>query len=239
MTVLLVAAILALAGFVHGMLGFGTALVAMPLLSLFIAPATATPLVCFAMLTVIVVILGRGWRGVNVAAAWRLLIGSVVGLPIGLGVLVYAPEAWVKSVLGVAVAGLGIYNLRAPMLPRLGSAWAFGAGFVSGVLGGAYNLNAAPAVAFAATQGWSSARFHATLQGYFLPASILVWVGQGLSGLWTAEGFHYYLIALPGLLLGVYVGQRAAQRLPTSLFERTLNCGLVGMGILLVASSVR
>src|SRR5262249_725178 len=58
-------------------------------------------------------------------------------------------------------------------------AWLFGLG--AGVLGGAYGMNGPPLVVYGTLRRWSPGRFRATLQGYFLPASLL-----GMAGYWAA-----------------------------------------------------
>src|SRR5262249_25397617 len=50
-------------------------------------------------------------------------------------------------------------------------AWLFG--FTGGVLGGAYGMNGPPLVVYGSLRHWSPEHFRATLQGYFLPASLL------------------------------------------------------------------
>ena len=59
-------------------------------------------------------------------------------------------------------------------------AWLFG--FGAGVLGGAYGMNGPPLVAYGALRHWSPKRFRATLQGYFLPASLVGIAGSGPPG---------------------------------------------------------
>ena len=59
-------AALFVATLVHAALGFGTALVAMPLLAVTVGVRTATPLVGLVVLTTVAVLLAWTWRGVDV-----------------------------------------------------------------------------------------------------------------------------------------------------------------------------
>src|SRR2546423_2318549 len=164
-TLALAVAILFASTFVRSALGFGDALVAMPLLVLAVGVRTATPVVAFAASTIAVVILLRHWRRVDVRATWRLVVASLAGIPFGLLLLKAAPEAYVKIVLGVLLILYGLYSLLAPRLPELQSertAYVFG--FVAGVLGGAYNTNGPPVVVYAALRRWPPEHFRATLQ---------------------------------------------------------------------------
>ncbi|RPJ38420.1 MAG: hypothetical protein EHM35_04575 [Planctomycetaceae bacterium] len=55
----------------HATLGFGTALVAMPLLAVTVGIRLAAPLVGLVVLTTVAVLLARTWRSVDVQVAWR------------------------------------------------------------------------------------------------------------------------------------------------------------------------
>ena len=72
--VLPVVAMLILSAFVRAVLGFGNALIAMPLLALIVSVQVATPLVALVNATTSVVILLRSWRSIDVKASWRLIL---------------------------------------------------------------------------------------------------------------------------------------------------------------------
>ena len=55
--------------------------------------------------------------------------------------------------------------------------WLIGSGFCSGILGGAYGMNGPPLAVYGSLRRWSPQHFRATLQGYFLPASIIGMAG--------------------------------------------------------------
>jgi uncharacterized membrane protein YfcA len=228
-------AVLFAAACVHGTLGFAFALVAMPLLALGVGIQTATPLVAFAGLTTTSLILWGSWRSVDLRAARSLVLASVVGIPVGLVLLRAAPEAWVEAVLGLVLVGFGFYNLSRPRLVALereGWAWLFG--FLAGVLGGAYNTPGPPAVLYGAMRRWEPERFRATLQGLFLPTAVLVWLGHGVSGLWSWRVVRLYALSVPLLVLGIALGRRLAQRIPAARFDRVLYAILVALGVLML-----
>src|SRR5581483_2869772 len=92
--------------------------------------------------------------------------------------------AVVKALLAVVIIGFALYCLlsrRQHALPDDRLAWLFG--FIAGVLGGAYGMNGPPLVIFGSLRRWSPDRFRATVQGYFLPASLLGMFGYWLAGL--------------------------------------------------------
>ena len=206
----------------------------MPLLAMVVNMQVATPLVAFAASTIAITILLGGWRSVDVKAAWRLIVSSLVGIPIGLFFLKTAPESMIKAALGVVLIAFGLYNLIAPKLTRLRSdklAYVFG--LIAGVLGGAYNTNGPPVVIYGTLRGWSPESFRTTLQCYFLPTGGLILVSHGLAGLWTPEVLRLYAYALPVIMLAIFLGGRVSKAVSGGRFNRIVYACLVVMGGLL------
>ena len=223
------------ASLVHATLGFGTGLVAMPLLALTVGVRLATPLVGLVVLTNVAILLALTWRSVDVQVAWRLLLSSAIGIPVGVLTVRFAPEHAVKTILGLLLIAFGLYSLARLGLPIIKrQAWLYVFGFTSGVLGGAYNTNAPPVVMYGAMQQWPVERFQATLQGYFLPAAVLICAGHGLGGLWTRAVLGLYLVALPCVLLALFLGRRLGRRIPAAMFQHLLYGALIVLGLLLL-----
>lgn len=215
--------------------GFGDALIAMPLLTLTIGVQAATPLVALVGVTIALTIVGGSWRSIDIRATWRLILASLVGIPVGLFLLTSAPEEVVKGVLGALIILFSLYGLSHPTLPLLHRQnWAYGFGFVAGILGGAYNTNGPPVVIYGTLRRWPPIRFRATLQGYFLPTIIMIAVGHGLSGLWTFEVLQLYALALPLVLAAIFLGGKLNARIPAGRFERFLYVVLIVLGMLLL-----
>lgn len=235
MELTLVVGILCLATLFHGTLGFGTGLVAMPLLTLVIGIQDATALVAFVILGTTVLVLRRDWRRLERRAAVYLVIGSLPGVPIGILLLTNAPADLIQRGLGVLLILYAIYNLVGPPLfEARHAAWAYTLGFASGVLGGAYNTNAPPVVVYGALRRWPPDVFRATLQAYFVPLALVVWLGHGVSGLWSTEIVTAYLVFLPFGLGALWIGHRLSARLPVASFDRFLYVILIGLGALLL-----
>ena len=232
-TILLALFILFASTLVRSALGFGDALVAMPLLAMVVGVKTATPVVAFAASTIAFLILLKSWRDVDVRATWRLVVSSLVGIPFGLLLLKSAPEVYVKAALGALLILYGLYNLFAPRLPFVESerlAYVFG--FAAGVLGGAYNTNGPPVVVYGALRRWPPENFRATLQGCFVLTGLSILVGHGLAGLWTPLVLQLYLASLPAILLAVFLGARLNRRIPRESFTRVVYAFLVVVGAL-------
>lgn len=236
---LLVVGILFVSTLTRSSLGFGDALIAMPLLVMTIGVRTATPLVAFMGFTIAASILSSDWRDVDIKAVWRLIVSSLVGIPIGTMLLKGAPEGPVKAVLGALLAFFGLYNLVAPRLPTLrwqGFAYAFG--LVAGILGGAYNVNGPPIVIYSALRRWPPERFRVTLQGYFFFFGLALLGSHALAGLWTQDVLRFYGCSLPFILLAVLLGGRLNRSLPQGRFERVVHGFLILIGAYLLVQGV-
>lgn len=219
---------------VHSTLGFGLALVSMPLLALVIDLRTATPLVAFVGLIIEIIILWQSWREVELLSLWRLIGGSILGIPIGLFVLILAPEAWVKAILGILLILFSLYNLLRPRLITLArQQWAYLFGFASGILGGAYNLTGPPVILYGTLSRWSPIKFRANMQSYFVPVTGFIFLGHGLSGLWTMEVLRLCAWTLPLALVAIVVGAKLNQRIPVAQFERLIYGTLIILGVLM------
>ena len=221
--------------------GFGEALIAVPLLALCIPLRVATPLAVLVSITVAVIVVVQDWKKIHLASTGWLVLSSLFGIPLGLLPLTSSHQRMVKVVLAVIIMTFSVYSLTSrtpPKLRRDSRLWLLACGFCAGVLGGAYGMNGPPLVVYGAMRGWSAQSFRATLQGYFLPASLIGMGGYWFAGLWTSSVTHYYLLSLPIALLGVFVGRVINHRLRGAGFFKYLYVGLAGIGALLLVQAI-
>jgi len=222
--------------------GFGEALVAVPLLAFWIPLRLAAPLAVLVSITIAGIVVAQDWKKIHLHSASWLVLSSLLGIPLGLLLLTNSHQRGVKAALAVIIIVFSIYSLigRAPLeLKQDNRAWLVVCGFCAGVLGGAYGMNGPPLVVYGAMRKWSAQHFRATLQGYFLPASVIGLGGYWLAGLWTSAVTHYYLLSLPVTFLGVYIGKVVNHRLQGEAFFKYLYVGLAGVGTLLLAQAIK
>src|SRR5277367_167488 len=181
-----VAAVLFLATIIRSAFGFGEALFAVPLLALALPVEVAAPVAVLASITIALIVVVQDWRAIHARSAGWLVLSTFAGIPLGLWLLKTVPEVAAKAVLAFVIAGFSAYSLLRPGRYELKNdrlAWFFG--FCAGVLGGAYGMNGPPLAIYGSLRKWTPGNFRATLQGYFLPASIAGMVGYFAAGLWT------------------------------------------------------
>lgn len=239
-TILPILAVIFVATLIRSAFGFGEALVAVPLLSLLIPVEQAVPLATLVSITVAAVIVAQDWHKIHVHSAGWLILSTLCGIPLGLWLLTAVAETVVKAILGVVIIGFSAYCLVSRNQFHLKNdrlAWLFG--FSAGVLGGAYGMNGPPLVIYGSLRHWSPEHFRATLQGYFLPASLLGMGGYWLAGLWIPAVTHYYLWSLPIVLVAIFLGRAINQRLKGHSFLRFVHLGLLLVGTVLLIQSLR
>src|SRR5262245_28056234 len=239
-TILPVLAVIFVATLIRSAFGFGEALVAVPLLALLIPVEEAVPLATLVSITVATIVVAQDWDKIHFRSASWLVISTLFGIPLGLWLLTAAAATVVKSILAVVIIGFSSYCLvsRSPYpLKDDRLAWIFG--FGAGVLGGAYGMNGPPLVIYGSLRQWSPEQFRATLQGYFLPASLLGMAGYWLAGLWQPAVTRYYLWTLPLALAAIFLGRAINRRMKGRSFLRYLHSGLLLIGTVLLMQSVR
>jgi len=240
-TLLYVLFIILIATGIRSAFGFGEALVAVPLLAFWIPLPVAAPLAVLVSITIAGIVVVQDWKKIHLRSAGWLVFSSLLGIPLGLLLLTNSHQRGVKAVLALIIIAFSVYSLigRAPLeLKQDSRRWLLGCGFFAGVLGGAYGMNGPPLVVYGTMRRWSAQHFRATLQGYFLPASVIGMSGYWLTGLWTATVTRFYLLSLPVTFLGVYLGRLINHRLQGDTFFKYLYAGLAGVGGLLLVQAI-
>jgi uncharacterized membrane protein YfcA len=240
--ILEVLSVIFFATFIRSALGFGEALVAVPLLALYLPLTVAAPLAVLVSITIAAVVVIQDWRKIHLRSTGWLFASTLSGIPVGLLLLTSTHQRAVKVALAMVILGFALYSLigrRPPELKSDAPAWLVGCGFCAGVLGGAYGMNGPPLVIYGAMRRWSAQHFRATLQGYFLPASIMGMAGYWAAGLWSRAVTHYFLLCVPILWPAIWLGRVVNHRLHGQNFLRYVYLGLMIIAVLLLVESAR
>jgi hypothetical protein len=239
LSLLAMLAVFFFATFIRSAFGFGEALVAVPLLALMMPIEVAAPVAVLVSITIAAIVVAQDWRDINFRSVGWLSISTLFGVPLGLFLLVAVDERLVQAILAVVIIGFSAYCLRRQTLPSLKDdrlAPVFG--FCAGVLGGAYGMNGPPLVIYGSLRGWSPQRFRATLQGYFLPASLMGMGGYWFAGLWTQTVTSHFIKTLPAVVIAVFLGRAVNRRLSGRSFIVYVHVSLLIVGSILFWQSV-
>jgi uncharacterized protein len=241
-TTVYVLIVILIATLIRSVFGFGEALVAVPLLALRLPVNVAAPLAVLVSITVAAVIIMQDWRKIHLRSTGWLLLPTLVGIPLGLWLLTSGSQRLVKAALALVIIAFSAYALigrRPPELHSDSRPWLLIFGFCAGVMGGAYGMNGPALAIYGAMRRWSAQHFRATLQGYFLPASMIGMAGYWLAGLWVPAVTRYYLMSLPLTLAAVLLGRVINHRLHGDAFLKYVHFGLVVIGAILLSQAIR
>lgn len=202
----------------------------------------AAPLTVLISITIAAVVVLQDWKKIHLLSTGWLVFSTLFGIPLGLLLLTSAHPHLVKATLGVIIALFAIYSLigcTPLVLERDSRLWLFVCGFAAGVLGGAYGMNGPPLVIYGAMRRWTAPQFRATLQGYFLPASLIGMAGYWLAGLWVPEVTRYYLLSLPVVLPAIFLGRALNRQMRGDSFLKFVHVGLIVIGTTLLLQAAR
>ena len=182
------AGVIALASFVLGLAGFGIGLVAMALLPFLMSPVTAIVVLTIYTTVLVLAIFVPVWRDFEPSSVLDMVLGSVVGTPLGVWVLSALPIATLKRLIGATLVVI-VFLEWARVRPRhlVGRACGVGAGLLAGIAGGAVGTPGPPVILYATTQGWSPRTFKANLQAFFFVNQVIILAGYWWAGLVNDE----------------------------------------------------
>ena len=244
---LIIASAFAIGAFVQTIAGFGSALVIMPILTVFVGVQPAATVMAIVGFTVVVVVLYQNWHGLRWKEAALLLCGSVVGIPVGAMALKSLPAAPVVAFLGVimlAYAGYSFWSSgqatadsqESPRVVTLADR-VIGVlvGFCAGLLGGAYATDGPPLIVYGAAKRWPKESFRSILQACFFVNGIVILLCYGVGGLFTREVVTYCAYGIPGMGVGIALGTVLDRRINHARFHRVLLAMILLLGGVLVA----
>jgi uncharacterized protein len=196
-------------GFVSGLAGFGTALMALGIWLYVLTPALAVPLVLICSVSSQLFTLPSMWRLMDFRLALPFVLGGLAGMPIGTLLVARADPQVFKLSVGVMliVFPTALYFTRAPLSFRFGGKAADAAvGFAGGILGGLAGLSGPPPTLWASVRGWTKDQRRGVFQifnGTVLGAALCLQLANGFV---AREVFWLALLALPGTLVGAQLG---------------------------------
>ena len=198
--------------------GFGFALLAVPVMSLVVAPQDA---VIVATLLGAASAVGQSFidaHATEKVMARRLVISAIVGMPFGLLVFTIASEQAMRFILGMVVIVATILIAREFRL-RGGRGVEFALGFVSGALSTSLSTNGPPLVFLLQSRGLEPEAFRSTINTVFAfsgIASIAVFL---VTGNITGEIALAAMWSLPVMGLAVVIGYRIRPLFPPHRFK--------------------
>ena len=238
--ILLLAGALA-GGFVSGLAGFGTALMALGIWLYVLPPSLAVPLILICSVVAQSATLPSMWRSFDLKLVWPFIVGGLAGVPVGIILIAHADPKVFKLGIGLflLVFPTVLFFNRAPMAFRFGGRLAdAGIGFAGGVMGGLAGMSGPLPILWASLRGWGKNERRGVFQIFnwtILTAALCV---QAATGLITRETMWLTLLVLPATIGGAWLGARTYHALSDGNFRDVVLGLLFLSGVTLVWSSI-
>lgn len=199
--------------------GFGFALIAVPLLSLFIDPQVAVVLatVVGAFSSTFQAIADR--RHANRKLVQRLAISAYIGMPFGLLVFIVVSESVLRFIVGIVVLVAAIALMRGFSIAQTNRKLDWIMGWASGVLATSTSTNGPPLVFLLQAKKLSPESFRASINIVFSLTSFGAIILFAVSGNITSDDFAGIAISVPLLLLGLAIGFKVRRRINAEQFR--------------------
>lgn len=228
-------------GFVSGLAGFGTELMALGIWLHVLDPASAAVLVVVCSVVAQAQTIPAIWHAIDRARVGPMIAAGLFGVPIG-SWLVYKvdPNAFRlgMGLLLVAFSGFMLFGRPTTRVTAGGHVADAAVGFAGGILGGLAGLSGPPPIVWATLRGWSKDERRGVFQAFNLSILLAAGVTFALSGRLTGEVGRLVLAALPGTLCGAWLGARTYRRLSDRRFHEVVLVLLGASGLGLVWTSI-
>jgi len=231
--------IVLLSGFTQGFTGFGSVLVALPFLTLFLDVKTVIPLVCLFALVINVIVIVQIHKHILWNKVRVLLIAAVPGIVSGVYILKKVPAQFLVTAIGLVLVGFGLQRLfaRTPKREAADSlGWLFG--FLSGVLGGSVGASGPPVIIYTSLQPWGKYPVKSTLTAYFLVSSVVISTTHGVNHLITGRVLDLFIRGVPALVAGVLAGSWLFGKVDSGSYRKILLFLLILLGIFMLGKAI-
>lgn len=225
-------------GFASGLAGFAMGFIVSGVWLHVITPVqTAALIVGFGLWTQ-----GYGVWKLRHALNWRVLApfiaGGAIGVPLGTMLLTWIDPVVMRGGVGVLLIVYGLYGLMQPTLRpvQAGRAADSGIGFLNGVLCGLTGLPGFVITVWCHLRGWSKDMQRAIFQPVMLAAIVLTAISLSIKGAVTPDTIRLYVLGLPALLAGLWLGFRLYGKLDDAAFRKVVLVLLLIAGLALVAA---
>src|SRR5437879_9103 len=168
---------------------------------------------------------------------WPFVAGAARGVPVGVSILTWANPAHVRMGVGAFLVLYSLYALFRPAIAPVeagGAAADAGVGFLNGMLGGITGLAGILVTIWCGLRGWPKDVQRTVFQPGAVATFLMSALWIGARGAITADTIKLFLIGLPALLAGTWLGLRLFGRLNEAAFRKLVLVLVLASGVVLV-----
>jgi uncharacterized membrane protein YfcA len=168
---------------------------------------------------------------------WPFVLGAALGVPVGVSILTWANPAHVRIGVGIFLVLYSLYALFRPAIKSVttgGAAADAGIGFLNGVLGGTTGLAGILVTIWCGLRGWPKDVQRTVFQPVAVAIFLMSALSIGAKGAITPEIIKLFLIGLPALFAGTWLGLKLFGRLDEASFRKVVLVLLLASGLVLI-----
>lgn len=228
------------AGLITGITAFGFALVAVPLLILFLDPKVGVPIATLCSTLTGVYLFFELRKKMQLKKIIPLILGGILGLPLGVYILIVLDKDYLKISVGALITVFAV--LLALGIRRKVKSEKFASvmvGLISGLLKGSTSLSGPPLVLFFVNQDQEKEIFRANLTGYFLIMGTLASIALAIGKLVSLSVLGYSAWFVVPTILGTWLGSKICFRVNPFLFRYLSLAVVIIAGILCTLSGLK
>jgi uncharacterized protein len=222
---------------VAGLSGFAFGLVVSSIWLYILTPLqTATLIIAFGL-----IVQGYSVWKLRGALDWKKLgpfiLGAALGVPVGVAVLTWADPAHVRVGVGAFLVLYSLYALFRPTIAPVktgGGAVDASVGFLNGVLGGITGLAGILVTIWCGLRGWPKDVQRTVFQPVAVATFLMSALWIGAKGAITPDTIRLFLIGLPALFAGTWLGLRLFGRLNEAAFRKVVLVLILASGAMLI-----
>lgn len=221
-----------------GMTGFGNAMIALPLMLLFMDPKLAIPVMIGISLISQITIQVIGRFPIDWKLLWSLAIPATIGTFIGANLHNISEPSLLIDIVGIIIIVFALSSLIGLQILSLkGRTAAIVIGLIAGVLGGVAALAGPPVVLYLSEeQAQSKLAFRGTILAFFTIVITTTLISYLMLGILNLEHLILVVKLIPAMLIGVWVGIRLFTRFTNETFRKLVLIFLIGLSCLIVVS---
>ncbi len=215
----------------RGVAGFGSGLIAIPLLVLLMPISVVVPMMVLLDYTASVSHSIKHREATQWHIIWPLLPFTLLGVVLALFLFKTVDTSLLVKSLGVFILLFALYTLFYPKPKHQGSKlWAVPAGTLGGLVGTLFGTGGPLYVIYLQLRQLDKTAFRATVATIFMIDGGIRVGGFFLSGFFTRETLLLALIALPLMALAMYAGEHIHTNISQKTFHRAIGVLLLGSG---------
>ena len=227
-------------GFVSGFSGFAMGLVVSGVWLHILTPTQTAALIAgYGLLTqgygILKLRQALNWRSI-----WPLVLGTTIGIPIGVILLNHINPVYLRFGVGVLLVLYTIYGLVKPAFSamKIGTGPDIAIGIVNGLVGGLTGFGGVVSTISCQWRGWTRDVQRAVFQPVLFAAFVVISISMVITGAFTPETLKLYGLGFPFMLAGLWSGFKLYGTIDDETFRKVVLVLLLVAGLSLIVTAL-